>query len=140
MGGSRDSCTSFDGTFRVGLGGLMGCQPPIKNQTSSCPENFIQDYKNYDDKSVSESKVSELKTLCSPRSQGYPENDINKASARLTSECVTLLNQLIPWRGNFEGNNVDTEREEELKRVSSKEFGGPYFFIGLCLRLLRGWP
>ena len=110
------------------LGGLMGCQPPIKNQTNRCPDNFIQDYKNYDDKSLSESIVSELKTLCSPRSQGYPENDINNASASLTLECAEALNKLIPWRGNFDGDNVDTEREEELKESFIKGVWGALFF------------
>tara|TARA_B100000925_G_C22010120_1_gene475836 strand:- start:2939 stop:4096 length:1158 start_codon:yes stop_codon:yes gene_type:complete len=110
------------------LGGLMGCQPPIKNQTSRCPDNFIQDYKNYDDKSVSETKVIELQILCSPRSQGYPENDINKPSASLTPECAAALNKLIPWRGNFAGDNVDTEREEELKESFIKGIWGALFF------------
>jgi hypothetical protein len=114
--------------IQLGVGSLIACNPPIKNQTSWCPDNFIQDYKNYDDKTVSNSKINELKTICSPRAQGYPQKDINKPTVSLTLECVSLLNDLIPWHGNFDGSNVDTTREEELKESFIKGIWGALFF------------
>ena len=110
----------------VVFGSLTGCE--ITSKTDTCPAYLIEDYKVYNDRTLSEEQKSKLIEKCSPRSQEFPFVSLNNPDDNLTKDCARELNKYIPWKSNFLGQNVETSAEKNLKKAFRKGIWGSLFY------------
>ena len=109
------------------LGVLTGCGVQEKSDTIECPDILIDKYKQIKDHSLKNNQILNLISKCSPKSQGFPENNLNAIESSLTDDCNEALIKVIPWKDNFDDEQVDTSNEIKLKNAFLKGIWGVLF-------------